>query len=48
MLAVECKMPQAAYCQLPGLAGALISDHHNAFLDRIELRINEAAKEAAA
>ena len=46
-LAIEAGMPEAHSRQLPGLVDALIADHHDALLDRIELRINEAAEEAA-
>ena len=46
-LANECKVPEAASRQLPGLIDALIADHHDALLDRLELRINEVAKEIA-
>ena len=45
MLAIGCKMPQAVSRQLPGLVDTLIADHHDALLDLLELRINEAAKE---
>ena len=31
--------------QLPGLIDVLITEHHDALLDRLELRINEAAKD---
>ena len=44
-LAIEVRMPEAASRQLPGLVDALITDHHDALLDRLELRINEVAKE---
>ena len=44
-LAIGCKMPEAASRQLPGLVDALIIDHHDALLDRLELRINEVAKQ---
>ena len=44
-LAVEIGMPEARIRQIPGLVDALIADHHDALLDRLELRINEAAKE---
>ena len=47
-LAVACKVQEAASRQLPGLIDALIEDHHDALLDRLELRINEAAKEITA
>ena len=40
-------MLEAGSRQLPGLVDALIVDHHDALLDRIELRINEVAKETA-
>ena len=43
-LAIECGMPQAERRQLPGLFDTLIADYHDALLDRLELRINEAAK----
>ncbi len=46
-LAIDCKMPEAIHRQLPGLVNALVADHHDALLDRLELRINEVAKEAA-
>ena len=46
-LAIECKMLEAVSRQLPGLVDTLITDHHNAFLDRLELQINEVAKEIA-
>lgn len=32
-------MPEAANRQLPGLVDALITGHHDALLDRLELRI---------
>ena len=41
-------MPEAATRQLPGLVDVLIIDHHDALLDRIELRINEMARAIAA
>ena len=37
--------PHLASRQLPGLIDALIVEHHDALLDRLELRINEVAKE---
>ena len=40
-------MQKASSRQLPGLLEALITDHHDALLDRLELRINEVAKEIA-
>ena len=46
-LAVEVGMPEAHSRQLPGLVDALIADHHDALLDLLELRINEAAREVA-
>ena len=33
--------------QLPGMVDALVAEHHDALLDRLELRINEVAKEFA-
>ena len=47
-LAIECEMQEAASRQLPSLVDALIIDHHDAFLDRLELRINEVARAIAA
>ena len=44
-LAVEVGMPEAHSRQLPGLVDALIADHHDALLDLLEPRINEAARE---
>ena len=44
-LAIECKMPEATYGQLPGLVDALIADYHDALLDQLELRINEVARD---
>ena len=48
-LANACKEEDAASRQLPGLIDALIiTEHHDALLDRLdrlELRINEVAKE---
>ena len=44
-LAIACKVQDAASRQLPGLIDALITEHHDALLDRLELRINEVAKE---
>ncbi len=46
-LAIACKVREAASRQLPGLMDSLIEDHHAALFDRLELRINEAAKEIA-
>ena len=46
-LAVEVGLPEAHSRQLPGLVDALITEHHDALLDQIELRINEAAEEIA-
>ena len=46
-LAIDCKMPKATYRQLPGLVDALVADHHDALLDRLELRIHEVAKKIA-
>ena len=43
--AIACKVEDAASRQLPGLIDALITEHHDALLDRLELRINEVAKE---
>ena len=43
-LAIACKVQEAASRQLPGLVDALISDHHDALLDLLELKINEVAK----
>ena len=43
-LAVEVGMPEARSRQLPGLVDALIAEHHDALLDLLELRINEAAQ----
>ena len=40
-------MQDAHSRHLPGLVDALIADHHDALLDLLELRINEAAKHAA-
>ena len=44
-LAIACKVEDAASRQLPGLIDALISDHHDALLDLLEVKINEVAKE---
>ena len=44
-LAIACKVQEAVSRQLPGLIDALISEHHNALLDLLELKINEVAKE---
>ena len=44
-LAIACKVEDAASRQLPGLIDAFIKEHHDALLDRLELRINEVAKE---
>ena len=46
-LAIACKVQEAASRQLPGLVDALISDHHDALLDLLELKINEVAKDIA-
>ena len=46
-LAIACKVQDAFSRQLPGLVDALIVEHHDALLDRLELRINEVAKEIA-
>lgn len=47
-LAIECKMPEAAIRQLPGLIDVLVTEHHEALLDRLELQINDVTKEIAA
>ena len=44
-LAVEVGMPEVHSRQPLSLVDALIGKYHNALLDRIELRINEAAKD---
>ena len=44
-LAIACEMPEAASRQPPGLVDALIADYHEALFDRLELRINDLAKE---
>ena len=44
-LAIACKVQDAASRQSSGLIDALIVEHHDALLDRLELRINEIAKE---
>ena len=46
-LAITCKVQDAASRQLSGMVDALIAEHHDALLDRLELRINEVAKEIA-
>ena len=46
-LAIACKVHEAASRQLPSLVDALISNHHDALLDLLELKINEVAKEIA-
>ena len=47
-LAIECEIVEASYRQLPVLVDILIGDHHDALLDRLELRINEVAKDLVA
>lgn len=40
-------MPEATSRQPPSLIDALNADYHDALLDRLELRIDEVAKEIA-
>ena len=40
-LVIECKLREVASRQLPGLIDALIADHHDELLDRLDLQTNE-------
>lgn len=44
-LAIASEIQAATTRQLPDLINVLIAEHHDALLDRLELRINEVAKE---
>ena len=43
-LAIECNVLQTAACQLSSLIDTLIIKHRDALLDRLRLRIAEAAE----
>ena len=44
-LAIACEVQYAASRKLPDLIDTLAKAHHDALLDRLELRINEVAND---